>query len=68
MYMFLYLVSQEERLEIIEALSTHVKYSELDGKILWDEIGRSTEGFSGADLHSLLCTAQLEAIQESLGV
>ena len=41
--------------------------SESAGEIRWDEIGRETDKFTAADLHSLLSTAQLEAIQDSLG-
>ncbi|CAG7712987.1 unnamed protein product [Allacma fusca] len=65
-HLFFDMPTKGERLAIISALSEELEFSDSDGEILWDEIGRKTEGFTGADLHSLLCTAQLEAIQESL--
>ncbi|KAJ2992689.1 hypothetical protein NUW58_g2081 [Xylaria curta] len=60
--------SLEDRIDILQALGKKVK---LDGEILSSEdglidIGRRTEGFSGADLQALMSNAQLEAIHDVL--
>ncbi|KAL1837933.1 hypothetical protein VTJ49DRAFT_3253 [Mycothermus thermophilus] len=58
----------EDRLDIIRALATKVKVADE----VWDsdeamlELGRRTEGFSGADLQALVSNAQLEAIHDVL--
>jgi len=59
----------EDRLDIIRALASKVKVAE----DVWDsedglaELGRQTEGFTGADLQALVSNAQLEAIHDILG-
>jgi peroxin-1 len=58
----------EERLDIIRALAQKVKVADE----VWNseedllELGRRTEGFSGADLQALVSNAQLEAIHDVL--
>ncbi|KAL2154458.1 hypothetical protein VTH82DRAFT_3134 [Thermothelomyces myriococcoides] len=60
--------TQEDRLDIIRALAQKVKVSDE----VWNseehvlELGRRTEGFSGADLQALVSNAQLEAIHDVL--
>ncbi|KAL2270186.1 hypothetical protein VTJ83DRAFT_2370 [Remersonia thermophila] len=58
----------EDRLDIIRALATKVKVADevwgSDEAML--ELGRRTEGFSGADLQALVSNAQLEAIHDVL--
>lgn len=58
----------EDRIDIIKALAKKVK---LSGEVLEDEddmieLGRRTDGFSGADLQALMSNAQLEAIHDVL--
>ncbi|KAK4157847.1 peroxisome biosynthesis protein PAS1 [Chaetomidium leptoderma] len=58
----------DDRLDIIRALAQKVKVA--DG--VWEseadmrELGRRTEGFSGADIQALVSNAQLEAIHDVL--
>ncbi|KAK0632414.1 P-loop containing nucleoside triphosphate hydrolase protein [Immersiella caudata] len=59
----------EDRLDIIRALAAKVKVAEEvwgseDGLA---ELGRQTDGFTGADLQALVSNAQLEAIHDVLG-
>ena len=60
--------SLEDRLDIIKALVKKVKVSD----DIWSaeesmlELGRRTEGFTGADLQALVSNAQLEAIHDVL--
>ncbi|KAK4173645.1 putative PEX1 peroxisomal biogenesis factor 1 [Triangularia setosa] len=61
--------NEEDRLDIIRALAGKVKVDEEvwgDEGIL-SELGKRTEGFSGADLQALVSNAQLEAIHDVLG-
>ncbi|KAJ4296121.1 Peroxisome biosynthesis protein pex1 [Collariella sp. IMI 366227] len=59
----------EDRIDIIRALAQKVKVAEE----VWEseedilELGRRTEGFSGADLQALVSNSQLEAIHDVLG-
>ncbi|KAI0486480.1 AAA-domain-containing protein [Xylaria cf. heliscus] len=58
----------EDRIDILQALGKKVKLnkeilSSEDGLI---ELGKRTEGFSGADLQALMSNAQLEAIHDVL--
>lgn len=58
----------EDRIDIIQALGKKVKLnddvlSSEDGLI---ELGKRTEGFSGADLQALMSNAQLEAVHDVL--
>ncbi|KAI0404832.1 AAA-domain-containing protein [Xylaria palmicola] len=58
----------EDRIDVLQALGKKVKLNEEiltseDGLI---EIGKRTEGFSGADLQALMSNAQLEAIHDVL--
>ncbi|KAK8138511.1 Peroxisome biosynthesis protein PAS1 [Apiospora sp. TS-2023a] len=58
----------EDRIDILRALGSKVKLSEeitQSGEAL-QELGRRTEGFSGADLQALVSNAQLEAIHDVL--
>jgi len=60
--------TMEDRLDIIRALAKKVRVSDEvwgDQEKL-DELGRRTEGFSGADLQALVSNAQLEAIHDVL--
>ncbi|GAB1310823.1 Peroxisome biosynthesis protein pex1 [Madurella fahalii] len=58
----------EDRIDIIRALAQKVKVADE----VWEseedmlELGRRTEGFSGADLQALVSNAQLEAIHDVL--
>ncbi|KAI1264284.1 AAA-domain-containing protein [Xylariaceae sp. FL1019] len=58
----------EDRIDIIQALGKKVRVSEE----IWSseeglaELGKRTEGFSGADLQALMSNAQLEAIHDVL--
>jgi peroxin-1 len=58
----------DDRIDIIRALAKKVKLSgevlEYDDDMI--ELGRRTEGFSGADLQALMSNAQLEAIHDVL--
>ncbi|KAH8884428.1 AAA-domain-containing protein [Thozetella sp. PMI_491] len=58
----------EDRLDIIKALCKKVKLSDevLSSEDDLLELGRRTEGFSGADLQALVSNAQLEAIHDVL--
>jgi peroxin-1 len=58
----------EDRLDIIEALAQKVKVADevLNSEEDRLELGRRTEGFSGADLQALVSNAQLEAIHDVL--
>jgi peroxin-1 len=59
----------EDRIDIITALARKVSVSRevLEGEEDMRELGRRTEGFSGADLQALMSNAQLEAIHDVLG-
>ncbi|KAJ9149129.1 AAA-domain-containing protein [Coniochaeta hoffmannii] len=59
----------EDRIDIITALAKKVRLSDevLEGAEEMLELGRRTEGFSGADLQALVSNAQLEAIHDVLG-
>lgn len=59
----------EDRIDIIAALAKKVRLSDevLEGEEGMVELGRRTEGFSGADLQALVSNAQLEAIHDVLG-
>lgn len=61
--------SLEDRIDIITALAKKVRLSDevLEGREEMAELGRLTEGFSGADLQALVSNAQLEAIHDVLG-
>ncbi|KAK0618048.1 P-loop containing nucleoside triphosphate hydrolase protein [Bombardia bombarda] len=58
----------EDRLDIIKALAQKVKLADeiwsSEGDLI--ELGKRTEGFSGADLQALVSNAQLEAIHDVL--
>ncbi|KAL2200063.1 P-loop containing nucleoside triphosphate hydrolase protein [Corynascus similis CBS 632.67] len=58
----------EDRLDIIRALAQKVKVADEVWNSEQDmlELGRRTEGFSGADLQALVSNAQLEAIHDVL--
>lgn len=60
--------SLEDRLDIIRALAQKVKVADEVWQSPDDmlELGRRTEGFSGADLQALVSNAQLEAIHDVL--
>ncbi|KAJ3270992.1 Peroxisome biosynthesis protein pex1 [Terramyces sp. JEL0728] len=53
----------EDRLDIIKVITTTIK---LNSEINLEQVARDTDGYSGADLQSLLYTSQLEAIQERM--
>ncbi|XP_074658334.1 peroxisomal ATPase PEX1-like [Tubulanus polymorphus] len=55
--------SQEERVEILKALTRRMK---LSNDVDVDEIARRCQHFSGADLKALLYNAQLDAIHRSM--
>jgi peroxin-1 len=59
----------EDRIDIITALAKKVRLSDevLEGEEEMIELGRRTEGYSGADLQALVSNAQLEAIHDVLG-
>ncbi|KAF2964778.1 hypothetical protein GQX73_g8813 [Xylaria multiplex] len=58
----------EDRIDILQALGKKVKLNEeiLSSEDGLTELGRRTEGFSGADLQALMSNAQLEAIHDVL--
>ena len=58
----------DDRLDIIRALAQKVKVADAVWQSADDlvELGRRTEGFSGADLQALVSNAQLEAIHDVL--
>ncbi|XP_037797346.1 peroxisome biogenesis protein 1-like [Penaeus monodon] len=56
--------SEEDRKEILEVLSQDVDFGE---EIDWSEVASLTESFSGADLQSILSTAQVAVAQEAFG-
>ncbi|GAW14300.1 hypothetical protein ANO14919_037010 [Xylariales sp. No.14919] len=58
----------EDRIDILQALGKKVKLSEeiLSSEDGLTELGKRTEGFSGADLQALMSNAQLEAIHDVL--
>ncbi|KAI1147508.1 P-loop containing nucleoside triphosphate hydrolase protein [Nemania diffusa] len=58
----------EDRVDIIRALGKKVKLNEeiLSSEDGLMELGKRTEGFSGADLQALMSNAQLEAIHDVL--
>ncbi|KAI1178781.1 P-loop containing nucleoside triphosphate hydrolase protein [Nemania sp. FL0916] len=58
----------EDRIDIIQALGKKVKLSEeiLSSGDGLTELGKRTEGFTGADLQALMSNAQLEAIHDVL--
>lgn len=53
------LPDERSRLDILKALSRKMN---LDGNIDFSDIATETEGFTGADLQSILYTAQLKAV------
>ncbi|KAH8199492.1 hypothetical protein TruAng_006368 [Truncatella angustata] len=57
-----------ERVDILQALASKVKLSQevLGSQDALRELGRRTEGFTGADLQALISNAQLEAIHDVL--
>jgi len=59
----------EDRVDILQALGKKVKMHEelLSSEEAFTELGKRTEGFSGADLQALMSNAQLEAIHDVLG-
>ncbi|KAI1813005.1 AAA-domain-containing protein [Poronia punctata] len=61
--------SLDDRVDILQALSKKVKMHEemLSSEEAFVELGRRTEGFTGADLQALMSNAQLEAIHDVLG-
>ncbi|KAH8905047.1 AAA-domain-containing protein [Coniochaeta sp. PMI_546] len=61
--------SLEDRIDIITALAKKVRLADevLEGEEEMVQLGRRTEGFSGADLQALVSNAQLEAIHDVLG-
>jgi peroxin-1 len=58
----------DDRIDILRALATKAKVSQdvLDSEDDLIDLGRRTEGFSGADLQALVSNAQLEAIHDAL--
>ena len=58
----------EDRIDILQALAKKVKMSPevLSSEDALRELGKRTEGFSGADLQALMSNAQLEAIHDVL--
>ncbi|KAI8635471.1 AAA-domain-containing protein [Xylariaceae sp. FL1651] len=58
----------EDRVDILQALGKKVKLSDelLSSEDGLNELGKRTEGFSGADLQALMSNAQLEAIHDVL--
>ncbi|XP_045592696.1 peroxisomal ATPase PEX1 [Procambarus clarkii] len=56
--------SLSDREEILQVLSEAV---ELGEDVDWSQVARSTENFTGADLQSVLSTAQVLVAQEALG-
>ncbi|KAJ3252313.1 Peroxisome biosynthesis protein pex1 [Boothiomyces macroporosus] len=52
-----------DRLDIIKVITKTIK---LNKEVNLDRLASETEGYSGADLQSLLYTSQLEAIQERM--
>ncbi|KAI0910527.1 P-loop containing nucleoside triphosphate hydrolase protein [Ustulina deusta] len=58
----------EDRIDILRALGKKVKLNEeiLSSGDVLTELGKRTEGFSGADLQALMSNAQLEAIHDVL--
>lgn len=56
--------SEKDRKEILEVLSQDVDLGE---EIDWSEVATLTENFSGADLQSILSTAQVAVAQEAFG-
>ncbi|KAK5624706.1 hypothetical protein RRF57_000423 [Xylaria bambusicola] len=58
----------EDRIDILQALAKKVKINEeiLSSEGALRELGKRTEGFSGADLQALMSNAQLEAIHDVL--
>ncbi|KAI0394834.1 AAA-domain-containing protein [Xylariaceae sp. FL0594] len=59
----------EDRVDILQALGKKVKIHQdlLSSEEAFIELGKRTEGFSGADLQALMSNAQLEAIHDVLG-
>ncbi|TGJ85895.1 hypothetical protein E0Z10_g2885 [Xylaria hypoxylon] len=60
--------SLEDRIDILQALGKKVKLNEeiLSSEDRLTELGKRTEGFTGADLQALMSNAQLEAIHDVL--
>ncbi|XP_042880852.1 peroxisome biogenesis factor 1-like [Penaeus japonicus] len=56
--------TEKDRKEILEVLSEDVDLGE---EINWSEVASLTESFSGADLQSILSTAQVAVAQEAFG-
>ncbi|KAA0190847.1 hypothetical protein HAZT_HAZT010439 [Hyalella azteca] len=63
-YIYCPLPSEEERAEILATLSTTL---ELSAPVDWQRVASLTSHFSGADLQSLLTTAQIAAVRELIG-
>ena len=59
----------EDRVDILRAMAGNAKVSAavMDDKGAMMDLGRMTEGFTGADLQALMANAQLEAIHDVLG-
>lgn len=59
----------EDRIDIITALAKKARLADevLEAEDEMVQLGRRTEGFSGADLQALVSNAQLEAIHDVLG-
>ncbi|KAF7525053.1 hypothetical protein G7054_g11217 [Neopestalotiopsis clavispora] len=58
----------DDRIDILQALASKVKMSQevLGSQDALRELGRQTEGFTGADIQALISNAQLEAIHDVL--
>jgi peroxin-1 len=54
---------EEERAEILKAVSSKIPIAQ---EVDFDDLARSTEGFSGADLQALVYNAHLEVVHESI--
>lgn len=59
--------SHEDRVDILRAMAGKVKMGEIiSDENAMDELGRRTEGYTGADLQAFISNAQLEAIHDVL--
>jgi len=65
-HLFFDFPSQGERNEILKVISSRVSL-ELEDESDWNEISRLTEGFTGADINSLMFSAQLSVVHKYLG-
>ncbi|KAJ2903820.1 Peroxisome biosynthesis protein pex1 [Zalerion maritima] len=58
----------EDRVDIVRAMATKIRMDNIvDDEQAITELGRKTEGYTGADLQALMSNAQLEAIHDVLG-